>query len=144
MADERIPSSGIPPALLRFESVAQYLDALRLALSDADPAVAQDALYDTEHHLRSEIIAHSEARTGTASGGGDEVDGGLREAIAAAVERYGAPEEVAAAYLETERTVAAALQPPEPLAATSRAGRYFRVVSNPRAYASLFYMLLRC
>src|SRR6185437_9367531 len=36
-------------------SIAEYLDQLRSALGDADPALIQDALYDAEEHLRGEM-----------------------------------------------------------------------------------------
>ena len=57
---------------------------------------------------------------------------------------YGGPEEVAAAYRDTEAKVTAALQPavsrrvqsPNPL------NRFFAVYSDARAYVSLFFMVL--
>jgi hypothetical protein len=57
---------------------------------------------------------------------------------------YGAPDEVAAAYCETEAKVKAALQPPVRTAVRtpSTLGRYFSVYSDPRAYTSVFFMLL--
>jgi uncharacterized membrane protein len=36
-------------------TIAEYLDDLRAALRGADPALIQDALYDAEDHLRSEL-----------------------------------------------------------------------------------------
>ena len=39
-------------------SINEYLQALRLALQAADPALVQDALYDAEQHLRAEIAAN--------------------------------------------------------------------------------------
>ena len=36
-------------------TIAEYLEQLRAALHDADPALIQDALYDAEEHLRSEM-----------------------------------------------------------------------------------------
>ena len=81
-------------------SIDEYLQALRAALAGADPALIQDALYDAEEHLRAEaagIPGKSEAE--------------LLEHIA---RTYGSPEEVAAAYRDTEAKVAAALQPPAP------------------------------
>jgi hypothetical protein len=57
---------------------------------------------------------------------------------------YGAPEEVAAAYRDTEVKVKAALRTPPPRRSESPSGlrRFFSVYSDPRAYTSLFYMFL--
>ena len=84
------------PSSLR--SIDDYLRALRAALAGADPALIQDALYDAEEHLRAEAAANP---------GKSEAE--LLEQIA---RTYGAPDEVAAAYRDTETKVNAALQPP--------------------------------
>ena len=92
-------------------SIDDYLAALRRALEGADPAMVQDALSDAEEHLRAECAARP----------GDSEEAVLR-AIAGS---YGSPEDVAAAYRETERTVQAALSPtrrPALGAATTGAG----------------------
>jgi uncharacterized membrane protein len=108
-------------------SVEEYLRQLRAALEDQDPALMQDALYDAEEYLRAEIAAHA-----------DKSESDVLELIAST---YGAPEEVAAAYRDTEIKVAAALRaPPKPRAASS-IGRFFGVFSDTRAYAGLLFML---
>jgi uncharacterized membrane protein len=111
-------------------SIEEYLKQLREALKGADPALIQDALYDAEEYLRSELASHS---------GKSEAD--VLELIAST---YGAPEEVAAAYKDTEAKVSAALRPVQPKSAQSPSAirRFFGVYSDPRAYTSLFYMLL--
>ena len=38
-------------------TIPQYLAQLRAALEGADPAMVQDALYDAEEYLRSELAA---------------------------------------------------------------------------------------
>ncbi len=103
--------------------IGQYLAELRKALAGADPALVQDALYDAEEYLRAEMAE-----------GTDE------SAFAAAVERYGSPDEVAQAYRETEVTVARALKAPVPKAPKGRVGGFFGVLVDPRAYGSLFYL----
>jgi hypothetical protein len=56
---------------------------------------------------------------------------------------YGAPEEVAAAYRDTEVKVKAALNPtPRAAAPQGALRRLFGVFMDARAYSSLFYMLL--
>ena len=121
-------------------SIAAYLQALRQALHGADPALIQDALYDAEQHLRAELAARSE----------------LDEAVAIAqiVNSYGAPDEVATAYRETESRVQAAMAMPRaPKAGTppSAVGgeppvgvlrRFFGVYGDVRSWTALFYCLL--
>ena len=109
-------------------SIPAYLECLRRALDGCDPALAQDALYDAEEYLRSELAANphkSEA-----------------EVIAAVAGSYGAPDEVADIYRDTEVRVQTALRPPAPRPRTSLLGRFFGVLVDPHTYGSLFYMLL--
>ncbi len=107
-------------------SINEYLDALREELRGADPALAQDALYDAEEFLHSE----TEHAPGDAA------------VLAKAIEAYGTPEEVAQSYLDTERTVAEALRRPVLRSDRSPLARFFGVVADPSAYAALFYMFL--
>ena len=109
-------------------TIPAYLARLRRSLAGADPALVQDALYDAEEYLRSELAEHP----------------GMSEAevIAAVASSYGAPDEVADIYRDTEVTVQTALRAPAPPARRSALGRFFGVFADPRAYASLFYMLL--
>ena len=85
-------------------TVEGYLAELKAALAGADPALVQDALYDAEDYLRSAVAE------------GD----GSPEALDAAIEAYGTPEEIAAAYRESEITVAAALRKPRAPARRAR------------------------
>lgn len=132
-------------------TIPAYLAQLRAALQDADPAMVQDALYDAEEYLRSELAAQP---------GRSEA-----EVIADVAGSYGAPEEVAEIYRETEITVNRALRTPSAGAAPIRraapvsAGaqtappqapskprsalaRFFGVALEARTYGALFYMLL--
>jgi uncharacterized membrane protein len=109
-------------------SIPAYLDHLRRSLAGADPALVQDALYDAEEYLRSELAENP---------GRSEA-----EVIAAVASSYGAPDEVADIYRDTEATVQTALRAPPPPQRKSLAGRFFGVAADPRAYASLFYMVL--
>lgn len=111
-------------------SIDEYLKQLRQALQGADPALVQDALYDAEEYLRAEVAAHP---------GKSEAD--VLELIAST---YGAPEEVATAYRDTEVKVKAALRSPaaRPRTDASLPARFFGVYLDPRTYTSLFYMLL--
>ena len=110
------------------KSIEDYLNQLRAALAGEDPALIQDALYDAEEYLRAELAANAGRPQS--------------EVIADIVRSYGAPEEVAEVYRQQEATVKKALQTPPPIPRESALGRFFGVLSDPRAYAALFYMLL--
>ena len=122
MNEQRLPTT-----------IPEYLAHLRRELAGADPAMIQDALYDAEEYLRSEL-AEQAAKDGPARS--------EAEVIAAVASSYGAPEEVADIYRDTEVKVQTALRPPQPAQRKSLPGRFFGVAADPRAYASLFYMVL--
>jgi uncharacterized membrane protein len=109
-------------------TIPEYLEQLREALKGADPAMIQDALYDAEEYLRSELA--------------EQVGKSEAEVIASVAGSYGAPEEVADIYRQTEVTVTRALRAPPPPPRRSSIGRFFGVAADPRTYGALFYMLL--
>ncbi|MGH8125743.1 MAG: sensor domain-containing protein [Rhodanobacteraceae bacterium] len=110
-------------------TIKEYLAQLRAALAGADPAMIQDALYDAEEHLRSELAENP---------GMGEAE--LLEKISTT---YGAPEEVAEIYRTTEQTVTRALRRPPPRRPQQSAiGRFFGVIADPHTWGALFYMLL--
>ena len=109
-------------------TIPDYLEQLRRALAGADPALVQGALYDAEEYLRSELAENP---------GKSE-----SEVIASVAGSYGAPEEVADIYRDTEVKVQTALRPPAPAPRGSAPGRFFGVIADPRTYGALFYMLL--
>ena len=109
-------------------TIPEYLAQLRNALRGSDPALIQDALYDAEEYLRSELAERS---------GEDEAS-----VIAAVASSYGAPEEVADIYRDTETQVATALRTPPPPPRHTALGRFFGIAADPRAYSAVFYMLL--
>ena len=109
-------------------TIAEYLEQLRAALKDADPALLQDALYDAEEYLRSELAEHSEW---------DEA-----AMLSHVASSYGAPEEVADIYRDQETKVENALRPPPTRPRRSPWGKFFGILAEAQAYAALFYMLL--
>jgi uncharacterized membrane protein len=109
-------------------TIPAYLERLRRALDGCDPALAQDALYDAEDYLRSELAANP---------GKSEA-----EVISSVAGSYGAPDEVADIYRDTEVRVQTALRSPPPPPRKSVLGRFFGVLVDPHTYGSLFYMLL--
>jgi len=117
-----LPTTRLPT------SIPEYLEQLRAALAGADQALVQDALYDAEEYLRSELAENA---------GRNEA-----EVIALVASSYGAPDEVADIYRDTEVKVQTALRAPPPRRRESALGRFFGVVADPRTYASMFYMVL--
>lgn len=110
------------------KSIAQYLDMLRDALKGADASLVRDALYDAEEYLRAELAANP----------------GMAEAevLAQIVGSYGAPEEVADIYRDTEVTVQKAMAVPTQVKSASALKRFFGVAVDPHTYGAMFYMLL--
>jgi uncharacterized membrane protein len=109
-------------------NIPDYLEHLRRSLAGADPALIQDALYDAEEYLRSEMA--------------ENPDKSEAEVIAQVASSYGAPDEVADIYRDTEVKVQTALRVPPPRQHRSLLGKFFGVIAEPRTYAALFYMLL--
>jgi uncharacterized membrane protein len=109
-------------------TIVEYLEQLRAALKDADPALQQDALYDAEEYLRSEMAEHPEW---------DEA-----AMLAHVATSYGAPEEVAGIYRDQETKVENAMRAPAAPQRRSLLGRFFGVLADPLAYSSMFYLLL--
>ena len=112
--------------------IGAYLSRLRQELDGCDPATVQDALADAETHLRLAVDS------AVAS------DSGLSRAAAltAAIEKYGTPEEVAAAYrqIETHTTPSLADKPYDN--ESSAPAGFFEVIIDPRAWGALVYMLI--
>lgn len=109
-------------------NIPDYLEHLRRSLAGADPALVQDAMYDAEEYLRSEMAENPEKSEA--------------EVIAQVASSYGAPDEVADIYRDTEVKVQTALRAPPPRQHRSVLGKFFGVIAEPRTYAALFYMLL--
>ena len=98
-------------------TIAEYLDDLRTALRGADPALIQDALYDAEDHLRSELAENP---------GKSEA-----EVLAKIATTYGAPDEVAGIYVDKEQVMQQALRPPPQPPRKTAMGRFFGVAADP-------------
>ena len=105
-------------------SIDQYLRQLREELAGADSALIQDALYDAEEYLRAEVAAHP-----------DKSESDVLELIAST---YGAPDEVASAYRDTEVKVKAAMATPRK-EADNGGGQVLRRVSGS---ARLYLLIL--
>jgi len=127
-------------------SIEQYLTELKKALNGSDRATIQDALSDAEEYLRS-ALSNAVAAGQSAS---------LADSLQPIIEKYGAPAEVAAAYREIElhttpsfvspapRVIESRPEPAAPPAPPDRRPfitRFFGVYAEPRAWASLLYLL---
>lgn len=110
------------------ETLTAYLDELRGALEGADPALVQDALADTESHLRAALDAAREAdpsRTEAA-------------AMADALDAFGTPAEVAESWRGAEAALGKALHVPPGRRASVP---FLGVLWDWKAYTSLLYLL---
>lgn len=113
-----------------YKTIEDYLNDLKTEMKDADPALTQDALADAREHLTTAQAAAKEKQAGLS----DE------DALDAAIEGYGSPEETASAYREVERRTSPALV--QPVRSRSLLGRFFGVYIDPRTWGALLYMLI--
>ena len=113
-----------------FKTIEEYLDALKNAMKDADPALIQDAQADAREHLTNALEAVRE-KTPEVS----EAD-----ALGRIIEEYGSPEETASAYREVERRTSPVLK--QTVKPQSALGRFFGVYLDPRTWGALLYMLI--
>ena len=109
------------------ETVSAYLTQLRRALKGAPAGLIADALADCEDHLNSEIAQNPDLTE--------------TQILAAVVETYGTPAEIAEEYRDMEHTISTPFPQPESRGEDRRFG-FFNVVSDPRTYGALLYMLL--
>lgn len=113
-----------------FNTIEEYLDALKNEMKDADPALVQDAQADAREHLSLALANTKEAAPETSEA----------DALKKIIEEYGTPEETASAYKEVEkRTSPVLIQAIKP---RSILGRFFGVYIDPRAWGALLYMLI--
>jgi hypothetical protein len=115
-----------------YRSVEDYLQALKQELKGSDSATVQDALADAEEHLRTALASMRE----------DQPSVNETDALDVIIEQYGTPEETAAAYVEVERRTFPGLGPVAVKNPGSPLERFFGIYADPRAWGSLFYMLI--
>lgn len=106
-----------------FNTVEDYLDALKQEMQGTDNATVQDALVDAEEHLRTALE-------------------NTEDELPAIIEQYGTPEETATAYAEVERLTAPALTGSATKKQASGLGRFFAIYADLRAWGALFYMFI--
>jgi hypothetical protein len=113
-----------------FNTIEEYLDALKNEMKDADLALVQDAQADAREHL-SLALANTKESAAEIS----EAD-----ALKKIIEEYGTPEETASAYKEVEKRTSPMLK--QAIKPRSALGRFFGVYTDPRAWGALLYMLI--
>ncbi|MBI3152263.1 MAG: sensor domain-containing protein [Chloroflexi bacterium] len=113
-----------------FNTIEEYLDALKNEMKDADPALAQDAQADAREHLSTALVVAREMNPETS-----EVD-----ALGKIIDEYGTPEETASAYREVERRTSPVLK--QAVKPQSALGYFFGVYTDPRAWGALLYMFI--
>ena len=113
-----------------FNTIEEYLDALKTEMKDADPALTQDAQADAREHLSTALVVARESNP----------DISEPDALKKIIEEYGSPEETASAYREVERRTSPLLK--QAVKPRSALGRFFGVYTDPRAWGGLLYMFI--
>jgi len=113
-----------------FNTIEEYLDALKDEMKDADPALIQDAQADAREHLSNALTASREKNPETSEA----------DALKKIIEEYGTPEETASAYREVEKRTSPVLK--SEVKPKSILGYFFGVYTDPRAWGALLYMLI--
>ncbi len=113
-----------------FNTIEEYLEALKNEMKDADLALVQDAQADAREHLSTALAAARESAPETSEG----------DALKKIVEEYGTPEETASAYKEVERRTFPTLT--QTVKSRSVLGRFFGVYMDPHAWGALLFMLI--
>ena len=110
--------------------IDEYLARLKRELEGTDRATIQDALADTEEHLRTALEQSLQ----------DHPELTEQKALEAIMEEYGTPGETAAAYREIEERTKPVFAPRRS-EHRSITGQILGVFIDPRAYAALLYIL---
>jgi hypothetical protein len=113
------------------ENVDAYLAQLKRELAGSDPAIIQDALADAEEHLRNALDQ--------IEGMGDQVS--EADALVPIIEKYGTPEETAAAYREMAALTYPILREERKKVDMPLFNRFFGILGDTRAWGALLYFL---
>jgi hypothetical protein len=113
-----------------FNTIEEYLDALKNEMKDADTALLQDAQSDAREHLSTALAVAREANA----------DVSEADALKKIIDEYGTPEETSLAYQEVERRTSPLLK--QTMKPRSIVGRFFGVYADPYAWGALLFMLI--
>jgi uncharacterized membrane protein len=117
---------------MAINSIDGYLRQLKAELVNCDRATIQDALSDAEEYLRNALENMKASQPGTSD----------QNIFTSVVEEYGTPAEIADAYRKIEARTSPSLAVREAKKNQSAWGRFFGVVTEPRAWGALLYMFL--
>jgi hypothetical protein len=113
-----------------FNTIEEYLEALKTEMKGSDAALIQDASADAREHLSMALEAARENHPELSE----------PEALKNIVEEYGTPEETASAYREIEKRTSPSLkQSKKPV---SFWARVFGVYIDPLTWGSLLFMFI--
>jgi uncharacterized membrane protein len=113
-----------------FNTIEEYLDALKTEMQGCDSALLQDALADAHEHLSTALVVARE----------ENAELKEADALKIIVDEYGTPEETASAYKEVEKRTSPSLR--QTVKPQSWAVRFFGVYADVRAWGALLYMLI--
>ncbi|MEI6290507.1 MAG: sensor domain-containing protein [Chloroflexota bacterium] len=113
-----------------YNTIENYLEALKQEMSGSDAALVQDAQADAREHLS---LAMEDAKEKN-----PEIN--TVEVLQTIIEGHGSPEETAAAYREIERRTTPSLKTAKKQ--TSLIGRFFGIYLDPRTWGSLLFMFI--
>ena len=113
-----------------FNTIDEYLEALKNEMQGSDSALLQDALADAREHLSTALAVARE----------ENAELKESDALKTIVEEYGTPEETASAYKEVERRTSPSLK--QAAKPQSWFIRFFGVYADARAWGALLYMLI--
>jgi hypothetical protein len=129
-ADKEIRGFNFERIADMFNTIEEYLEALKNEMQGDDAALLQDALADAREHLSTALAVARE----------QNADLKESDALKIIVEEYGTPEETAFAYKEVERRTSPSLK--QSIKSQSWLVRFFGVYADSRAWGALLYMLI--
>lgn len=132
MTENRRTHAELPENSILKTSVDEYLKRLQTELKGSDPALIQDALSDAEEYLRSALESALK----------ESPEAGETEAMVMILDKYGSPEEVAAAYKKAETHLRSVFTPIDHQDTRPFPSRFFGIIADPRAWGALIYMIL--
>lgn len=115
-----------------FNTIEDYLDALKKEMQGSDAALLQDAQTDAREHLSLALEAAREKAPAVSEA----------EALKPIIEEYGTPEETASAYQEIERRTSPSLKQVSKPGPGSIWAKIFGVYIDPRTWGSLLFTFI--
>jgi uncharacterized membrane protein len=112
-------------------NIDEYLSQLKKELANCDRATIQDALSDAEEYLRNAVENLREKQPGISE----------ESVFPPIMEEYGTPSEIAEAYRKIEARSSPSLISRTRRGQPSVVRRFFGVVSDPRTWGALLYLL---